>query len=111
VESSALDVEVRQQPVQPSGQPPGRWADEGEHGWTRVVRTRNASTSTPNARANAIGLMMASSMLTKLAKTQNMIRAAAVTSREAWRVPWMIEGRAWRVRVHCSRMLETRKTS
>jgi len=58
------------------------------------MRMRNASTSTPKASEKAIGLTIASSVMTKLAKTLNMIRAAAVTTREAERAPPMTEGRA-----------------
>jgi len=74
---------------------------------TNVVRTTNPSTSTPTARANAIGLMTASSVATKLANTENMITAAAVTTRDTAPAPARIAGRASPVRAHSTKLMNS----
>ena len=48
---------------------------------TSDMRTRKASTKMPEARASAIDLMIGSPAGTKAAKTENMMIAAAETTR------------------------------
>jgi hypothetical protein len=78
---------------------------------TRVIRTTNASTRTPTPSPKAIVLSVASWVPTKLAKTENMISAAAVTIRVAFRRPRTTAADGSLVSRYASRMLETMKTS
>jgi hypothetical protein len=84
---SAFDVEAGLKAVQNAGQSPRPVPEQGEHGWAEVMRIRNASIRTPTPRPKAMVLRVLSGVLTKLAKTENMISAAAVTMREALRAP------------------------
>src|SRR5262249_41469745 len=52
-----------------------------------VIRTTKASKRMPTARAKPIDLMIGSSGMMKPAKTEIMIRPAAVTTRAPWRKP------------------------
>ena len=67
--------------------------------------------ATPTARANAMGLMRESSRGKNPAKTVNMIRAAAVTTRTLCRAPSTTDWRARPVWAHSSRIPDTRNTS
>ena len=78
---------------------------------TRVMRTTNASTRTPTASARPISLVTASGLITKAAKTLNMISAAAVTTRALSENPVRTDSRASPVWTKVSRIRETRKTS
>src|SRR5680860_1128966 len=53
---------------------------------TRVIRTRNASMSTPTASAKPNCLMVGSSLKTKLANPETMMIAAAATT---WLPCWL----------------------
>jgi hypothetical protein len=75
------------------------------------IRTKKASTNTPIARANAMGLMLGSPSGTKAAKTASMITAAAVTTRELPTKPSAIARCASFVRVNSSFMRAMRNTS
>ena len=58
----ALDVDVRQDPVEPARQPPGARAEQRHRPPARcVIRTTNASMATPMASAKPIDLMIGSS--------------------------------------------------
>ena len=59
-----------------------------------VIRTRNASITMPTAKPSAIGLSDASPSGTNAAKTANMMRAAAVTTRAEEVKPDLIAFRA-----------------
>ena len=83
----ALDVQVGQDPVQPAGQPPGRPAQQRQHGGHQRHADHEGVDQDADRQPKAIVLTMTSSMATKLAKTENMISAAAITTRAACRAP------------------------
>jgi len=76
----------------------------------RVIRTTKASSATPIARPNAIGLMLPSPAGTKNANTENMISAAAMTTLAEWTKPSSI-ARSTLPWMYSSRIRLTRNTS
>src|SRR5215218_9504977 len=70
----------------PAGSHQARRSRSASTAGTSVIRTRKASTSTPNASAKPIDLMTTSSLMMKPEKTAIMISPAAVTTRAlAWK--------------------------
>ena len=79
---------------------------------TSIMRTMVASTSTAVASPRPKTLRMCSgSFMTKEAKTQNMMAAAAVMMRPVTASPSATASELSSVRSHSSRMRDSRKTS
>ena len=74
------------------------------------IRTTKASSSTPKASPNPIGLMVASWEKMKPAKTAIMMIAAAVTTARPARTPCCTATRAGAPWAWASRMPETRNS-
>ena len=70
----------------------------------------NASISTPTPSASAMGWMIADPPGTKEKKTENMMSAAAVTTRAEAVKPCRTDARASCVSEKCSRIRDTRNT-
>jgi hypothetical protein len=76
-----------------------------------VSRTTNASRKTPAAKLKPIALMVGSSVNMKATKMENMISAAAVTTRADRPVPRCTARRASPFFVYSSLIRDTTKTS
>ena len=72
-----LDIDVREDAVQPAGQPPCRLSHQRDHGRRGVITSRPAS-NTAVAKPTPNCLMVGSGLMMKLANTEPMISAAAV---------------------------------
>lgn len=75
------------------------------------MRTTKASMATPTANANPSDLMIGSGASRKPAKTDIMISAAAVTTRDPCRMPATTASSGPAPCAYASRMPVTRKTS
>ena len=78
---------------------------------TRVSRTTNASRNTPAAKLKPIAFMVGSWVNMKATKMENMIIAAAVTTRADSPVPRCTARRASPLVVYSSLIRETTNTS
>ncbi len=74
------------------------------------ILTTNASSSTPNASPNPMGLIVASCEKTKPANTEIMMIAAAVTTARPARRPCCTATRAGAPWAYASRIPETRNS-
>lgn len=89
VQVGAFDIDVGQDAVEHAWEPPGSVAEQGEHGRDEGHADDESVDQHTDTKTEGDGLEGGVRGLTKLAKTENMISAAAVTMREAWRPPRM----------------------
>ena len=83
----AFDVDVGQGSVERGWELPGAVAELGEDGWDEGHADDERVDEHSDTEAEADGFEGGVWGLMKLAKTENMLSAAAVTMREAWRPP------------------------
>lgn len=105
-----LDVDVREDPVEPAGQPPRRVAGEVLTAGMSSIRTTKASTSTPKASPNPSGRMVDELEKTNPEKTEIMMIAAAVTTTRPARRPSRTASRAGAPWTCASRIPDTRNS-
>jgi hypothetical protein len=83
LQGRCLDVEVGERSVEAAWQPPGLLAEQREHGGDERHPHDERVDEDADAEAEAMVFKVASWVPTKLAKTESMINAAAVTIRVA----------------------------